>query len=214
MSTGIIVAVIVVIVVVAAVAAVAAQTRRRRLRERFGPEYDRVVEENTSRRKAESELTQRERRVKGLDIRPLDPATRAKYVDQWTGIQERFVDRPKEAVGDAHLVVVKVMTQRGYPTDDGGQVLADLSVEHAQTLDHYRAATTISSQAASGAATTEDLRQAMIHYRVLFRDLLGESVADQPAAGQPATDQEASDPGNGRTVLDEHEDIHQQTPRT
>src|ERR1039457_6680771 len=209
MSTGIIVAVIVVIVVVAAVAAaLIMQARRRRLRARFGPGYDRAVGGNNSRRKAQAGLIQPERRgerrVKGLDIRPLDPATRAKYVDQWTGIQERFVDRPKEAVGDAHLAVVKVMTQRGYPTDDGGQVLADLSVEHAQTLDHYRAASTISGQAASGAATTEDLRQAMIHYRALFQDLLGE----------PAADQEAPDPGNGRTVLDEREYIHQQTPRT
>lgn len=205
MSTGIIVAVVIVIVVVAVVAAaLVTRGRRRRLRERFGPEYDRAVDDNASRRKAESELIQRERRVKGLDIRPLDPATRAKYVDQWTGIQERFVDRPQEAVGDAHLVVIKVMTQRGYPTDEGGQVLADLSVDHAQTLDHYRAASTISGQASSGAATTEDLRQAMIHYRVLFRDLLGEPVADQ----------EAPDPGNGRTVLDEREDIHQTTPRT
>jgi hypothetical protein len=101
------------------------------------------------------------------------------------------------------------MTQRGYPTDDGGQVLADLSVDHAQTLDHYRAASTISGQASSGAATTEDLRQAMIHYRVLFQELLGE-----PAAGPPAADQETPDPGNGGTVLDERDDIHQQTPRT
>lgn len=216
MSTGTIVAVVIVIVVVAIVAAaLVMQARRRRLRERFGPEYDRAVENNASRRKAESELIQRERRVKGLDIRPLDSATRAKYLDQWTGIQERFVDRPKEAVGDAHLAVVKVMTQRGYPTDDDGQVLADLSVDHAQTLDHYRAASTISGQASTGAATTEDLRQAMIHYRVLFRDLLGEPAADQevPDPGHGRTVLEP-DPGHDGTVLDEREDIHQQTPRT
>jgi hypothetical protein len=216
MSTWIIVAVVIVIVVVAVVAAaLVTQARRRRLRERFGPEYDRAVENNASRRKAESELVQRERRVKGLDIRPLDPAIRAKYVDQWTGIQERFVDKPKDAVGDAHLVVVKVMTQRGYPTEDGGQAMADLSVDHAQTLDHYRAASTISGQAASGAATTEDLRQAMIHYRVLFRDLLGEPAADQeaPDPGHDGTVLEP-DPGHDGTVVDEREDIHQQTPRT
>jgi hypothetical protein len=210
MSTGIIVAVIVVIIVVAAVAVVT-QTRRRRLRERFGPEYDRAVEDNTSRRKAESELTQRERRVKGLDIRPLNPVTRAKYIDQWTGIQEQFVDRPQEAVADAQLMVSTVMTERGYPTEDDGQVLADLSVEHAQTLDHYRAASAISDQGASGAATTEDLRQAMIHYRVLFQDLLGEPAADHE---MPAADQEAPDPGHGRTAGDEREEIQPQTPRT
>ena len=211
MSTGIIVAVIVVIIVVAAVAVVIAQTRRRRLRERFGPEYDRAVEDNTSRRKAESELAQRERRVKGLDIRPLDPVTRAKYVHQWTGIQEQFVDRPQEAVANAQLMVGTVMTERGYPTEDDGQVLADLSVEHAQTLDHYRAASAISDQGASGAATTEDLRQAMIHYRVLFRDLLGEPAGDREMS---AADQAAPDSGHGRTAGDERQEIQSQTPRT
>ena len=110
MSTGTIVAVIVVIVVVAAVAvAVISQARRRRLRGRFGPEYDRVVEESDSRRQAESELTQRERRVKDLDIRPLDPASRARYADEWTAIQEQFVDRPQEAVTEAQQLIVKVM---------------------------------------------------------------------------------------------------------
>jgi Tfp pilus assembly protein PilX len=205
MSTGTIVAIIVVILVVAAlVVAVITQMRRRRLRERFGPEYDRVLDETDSRRQAEAELTQRERRVRDLDIRPLDPASRAKYVAQWARIQERFVDRPQEAVADAQLLVVSVMIERGYATEEENQVLADLSVEHAQTLDHYRAASAVSAQAASGAATTEDLRQAMIHYRVLFQDLLGESAADL----------ETADPAGGTTVLDNREDIQQQTPRT
>jgi hypothetical protein len=204
MSTGTIVAIIVVILVVAAcVVAVITQTRRRRLRERFGPEYDRVLDETDSRRKAEAELTHRERRVRSLDIRPLDPASRAKHAAQWTRIQERFVDMPQEAVADAQLLVVTVMTDRGYPTEQEDQVLADLSVEHAQTLDHYRAASAVGAQAAPGSATTEDLRQAMIHYRVLFQDLLGEPAADQ----EP-------DSAAGRTVLDDREDIQQQTPRT
>jgi hypothetical protein len=218
MSTGTIAAVIVVILVVAAVAAVAAaviaRTRRQRLRERFGPEYDRVVEENASRRKAETELTQRERRVKGLDIRPLDPAARAQHADQWTGIQERFVDRPQEAVAEAHLLIVTVMSARGYPTEHQDQVIADLSVEHGQTLDHYRAASAISTQATSGHATTEDRRQAMIHYRVLFRDLLGEPTPGQQVPDRQAPGQEAPDPVNGRTVLGDRDGIPQQTPRT
>jgi hypothetical protein len=198
MTTGTIVAVIVIIVLaVALAAALITKARRRRLRERFGPEYDRVLEETASRKKTEAELTHRQRRVKDLDIQPLDPASRARHADQWQGIQERFVDMPPEAVAEAQLLVVTVMTELGYPTEHEGQVLADLSVEHAEPLDHYRAASAISAQAASGAASTEDLRQAMIHYRVLFEDLLGEP------AGVPA----ASD-------LDERETSQSQTPRT
>jgi hypothetical protein len=235
MSTGTIVAVIVVIVVVAAVAvAVISQARRRRLRGRFGPEYDRVVEESDSRRQAESELTQRERRVKDLDIRPLDPASRARYADEWTAIQEQFVDRPQEAVTEAQQLIVKVMTERGYPTEQEDQVLADLSVEYARTLSHYRAASDINAQAALGTASTEDLRQAMIHYRVLFQDLLGERPSDQdgPVQDGPVEDvsdqvvsdqevpvqevpvQEVADSGNGSAVLDERENIGPRTPRT
>ena len=245
MSTGTIVAVIVVIVVVAAVAvAVISQARRRRLRGRFGPEYDRVVEESDSRRQAESELTQRERRVKDLDIRPLDPASRARYADEWTAIQEQFVDRPQEAVTEAQQLIVKVMTERGYPTEQEDQVLADLSVEYARTLSHYRAASDINAQAALGTASTEDLRQAMIHYRVLFQDLLGERPSDQdvPAQDEPPRDvpvqeasdrevpvqdvpvqdvpdqevpvQDVTDSGNGSAVLDERENIGPRTPRT
>ena len=191
MSTGIIVAVIIIVVfAMAVVAAGITARRRRRLRERFGPEYDRVLEQTASRRKAGAILTQRERRVKGLDIRPLDPATHAKRAVQWGDIQERFVDGPANAVAGAQLLVVTVMTERGYPAEHDGQVLADLSVGHAQTLDHYRAASDISARAASGAASTEELRQAMINYRVLFEDLLGE----------PAGDQEAPDSGLGRTA--------------
>lgn len=205
MTTGTIVAVIVIIVLaVALAAALITQARRRRLRERFGPEYDRVVEETASRRKAEAELTQRQQRVKDLDIRPLDPASRARHADQWRDIQERFVDVPPKAVAEAQLLVVTVMTERGYPTEDEGQVLADLSVEHARPLEHYRAASAISAQAASGAASTEDLRQAMIHYRVLFEDLLGEP-ADVPGAADPDVD---------RVALDERETSQSQTPRT
>jgi Tfp pilus assembly protein PilX len=235
MSTGTIVAVIVIVLIVVALAAVGVtQVRRRRLRERFGPEYDRVVEETDSRRKAEAELTERERRVKGLDIRPLDPATRTRHADQWRDIQERFVDVPPEAVAEAQMLVVTVMTERGYPTEHEGQVLADLSVGHAQTLDSYRAASDISARATSGTASTEDLRQAMIHYRVLFQDLLGEpasvespgvespgvesSGVESPdvesAPVQPAGDQEVSDPRPDTTVLDGRRTSQQHNPGT
>jgi hypothetical protein len=196
MSTGITVLIIVVVViVVAAAAGVIYDMRRRRLRQRFGPEYDRLVEEKGSRTKAEAELVGREKRVKGLDIRPLNPEAQARYTQDWAVIQERFVDAPQEAVADGQRLVMTVMNERGYPTEGSDQVLADLSVEHASVLDHYRAAYDISQTAADGRASTEDLRQAMIHYRSLFRDLLGvdaetgtESAPAEVTPGLPAND--------------------------
>ena len=175
MSTGIVLAIVVAAIVVAALV-VGAMTvmRRRRLQQRFGPEYDRLVGERDSKHKAEAELTGREKRVQGLDIQPLNDSARAGYADQWTSIQEQFVNTPVDAVTAAQALVVAVMSERGYPAEHHDQILADLSVEHASTLDRYRAAEQISASAADGTASTEDLRLAMIHYRALFRDLLGE----------------------------------------
>lgn len=201
MSTGIIVGIVVAVIVVGAVVFGAmAVSRRRRLQQRFGPEYDRLVGESDSRRKAEAELTERERRVQGLDIQPLTDVARASYEGQWTSIQEQFVDAPVDAVSGAQFLVSDVMTERGYPAGHGDQdqVLADLSVEHSDTLDRYRAAEEISRKAAVGTASTEDLRQAMVHYHALFADLLGEP-ADQGsrsavAAGSTSPQFTASDP--------------------
>jgi len=174
MSAGIIAGIVVAVIVIAVVVSgVMAVLRRRRLRHRFGPEYDRVAGERDSRRKAEAELTEREHRVEDLDIQPLTAPARARYAGQWTSIQERFVDAPADAVSGAHLLVAAVMTERGYPAGHDDQVLADLSVEHSGTVDHYRTAGEISQRAAAGTASTEDLRQAMVHYRALFGDLLG-----------------------------------------
>ncbi len=175
MSTGIVIVIVVIAIVVvgAAVAAVMSADRRRRLQQRFGPEYDRVVEERVSRREAEAELSRRERRVSELNIRPLEPSARARYLAEWATIQEQFVDAPQVAVTHAQGLVVAVMNERGYPTEDRDQVLADLSVEHASFLDHYRAASDISERATAGTCSTEDLRQAVIHYRALFQELLG-----------------------------------------
>ena len=190
MSTGAIVAVIIVVIVVAAIlVVVAVANRRRRLRERFGPEYDRAITEHGSRREAEADLTERERHVRELDIRPLSPAARSQYMSEWTAVQEQFVDAPQAAVTGAQTLVSAVMEDRGYPTQPYDQTLADLSVEHASTLDHFRAAHDISQNAAAGAASTEDLRQAMIHYRALFAELLGEPDArlDGRAAAEGIT---------------------------
>ena len=184
MSTGIIVVIIVAVIVVGVLAfGVLGVLRRRRLQQRFGPEYDRLVDERDSRREAEAELTGRERRVEGLDIQPLTDAARAGYAGRWTSIQEQFVDAPADAVSGAQFLVADVMTERGYPAGqhDQDQVLADLSVGHSGTLDRYRAAEEISGKAAAGTASTEDLRQAMVHYRALFTDLLGGPVDSEPA---------------------------------
>jgi hypothetical protein len=189
MSIGIIVVIVVaVIVVLAVVLGVMAVLRRRRLQQRFGPEYDRLVGERDSRREAEAELTGRERRVQGLDIQPLTGVARASYAGRWTSIQEQFVDAPANAVSGAQFLVADVMTERGYPAgqQDQDQVLADLSVGHSGTLDRYRAAEEISVKAAAGAASTEDLRQAMVHYHAMFADLLGGSVDSDPADSEPA----------------------------
>jgi len=188
MSTGAIVAIIVVVIVVAAIVVVmAALNRRHRLQQKFGPEYDRAVTEHGSRREAEAELAGRERHVRELDIRPLSPSARTQYMSEWTAVQEQFVDAPQAAVTGAQTLVSAVMKDRGYPTEPYDQTVADLSVEHASTLEHFRAAHDISRNAAS--ASTEDLRQAMIHYRALFAELLGEPAArpDAGTAGEPVT---------------------------
>jgi Tfp pilus assembly protein PilX len=205
MSAGVIVIIIVVILIVVAVAAIAmGMARRRRLKERFGPEYDRMVAEQQSQRRAEAELASRERRVRSLDIRELSPEARTSYMAQWSGIQERFVDQPTAAVGQAQELVTSVMQDRGYPTEEFDQIAADLSVEHAQTLDHYRAAHTISQSAANGSASTEDLRQAMIHYRAMFGDLLGDDASDTTDQELPgtsaATNPNSSANGTGGTL--------------
>ncbi|MFF3247269.1 hypothetical protein ACFYWY_26915 [Streptomyces sp. NPDC002870] len=177
MSASTLVAIIVPIAVVLIIIAVALWTlsRRRRLRERFGPEYDRTVAEQNSRPAAERELRAREERHDRLDIKELPAEVRHQYADDWSSVQERFVDRPGEAVADADRLVARLMTERGYPTDDGyEQRLADLSVEHGRTLEHYRTAHEINVRSGGGQATTEELRGAMVHYRALFEELLSD----------------------------------------
>jgi hypothetical protein len=205
MSTGIVVVIVVVIIVIALAVGVAAAVRRRRLQEQFGPEYDRLAREHDSKRKAEAELAQRQRRVRKLDIRPLSPEAQRQYAARWMSLQERFVDDPEDAVAQSQTLVAEVMHERGYPTEHRDQVAADLSVEHAKTIGNFRAAEEISQNAVAGTASTEDLRQAMIHYRALFRDLLGDTPEPgeepEPAVPSGATDGEfARGPGRSGQV--------------
>lgn len=191
-GTTVAIIVVVVIVIVALIVAALATARRRRLQQRFGPEYGRVASEQKSQLKAESELASRERRVKSLDIRPLSAQAQAEYAARWATIQEQFVDQPEQSVAQAQDLVHVVMRDRGYPVEGHDQTMADLSVEHAGTLEQYRSAHAISENAAAGQASTEDLRQAMVHYRALFSDLLGQPQDGEPQDGETRA---ASGPG-------------------
>jgi hypothetical protein len=183
---------IVVLVVIGAIAYFArAQARRRGLQQRFGPEYDRAVEKHESTKAAEQELLARKKRHDELDIRPLDPASRERHLTEWRQVQERFVDSPETAVTEADRLVTLVMGERGYPAEGYEQQVVDLSVEHAATIGRYRTAHDISTRAESRQASTEDLRQAMVHYRTLFNELVGtgheESIPTPNGAGRAAT---------------------------
>jgi hypothetical protein len=171
-----------VLVVVAAIWAVMRRQRTAGLRETFGPEYDRTVDETESRRRAESELAARRERREELDIRALTPAARSRYEDRWRHVQMAFVDDPSGALGDADEVVILVMRERGYPMDDFDQRASDLSVDHPEVVQNYRAAHGIALANGQGQATTEDLRQAMVHYRSLFEELLSDDGREMPVA--------------------------------
>lgn len=176
MSTGTTIGVIVAVLVVLAVVAVLLKMylQRKHLRQKFGPEYDRAVERSGNRMAAERELAERERAHAQLELRPLDDRTRESYAQDWTRVQEQFVDAPAEAVGQADRLVTALMAERGYPTEGYEKRMSLLSVEHSRTLEHYRAAHAISRRQDGGEASTEDLRNAMVHYRTLFEDLLGQ----------------------------------------
>jgi len=144
----------------------------RRLQERFGPEYGRSVHDLGSRRKAESELKGREKRVEGLTIVPLTPSEAARFSQTWKDLQGRFVDNPKGAVVQADQLVRELMLKRGYPMGDFERRAADISVDHPQVVEHYRAAQATVVRDERGEADTEELRKAVVHYRALFDELL------------------------------------------
>jgi hypothetical protein len=145
------------------------------LRQKFGPEYDRAVLVHGS--KAEAKLADREKRIEKLNIRDLDPAEHERYSKQWQAVQSRFVDSPKGAVAEADDLVSSVMKVRGYPVSDFDQRAADISVDHPRVVENYRLAHAIALRVGKDAATTEDLRTAMIHYRSLFEELVQVTVA-------------------------------------
>jgi hypothetical protein len=170
----ILIAVIVVIAAVAIVGAYSANSRKKteRLKQQFGPEYERTVGETGEQRAAEKELAARERKRDKLDIVPLSPQAREKYADRWRTVQTTFVDNPSSAVDDADRLVTQVMRERGYPIDDFDQRAADISVDHPTVVENYRAAHSVSLSQQDGDVGTEKQRQAFVHYRALFEKLL------------------------------------------
>lgn len=177
---------IVIVLVVIAVLALAAwatirKRRTRELQRQFGAEYDRVVGERGDRREAEAELAGRRERRESLDIRPLAPDARRRYADRWESTQAKFVDSPQLAVTEADVLVQSVMRDRGYPVEETGQRMELVSVDHPDVMDHFRAANRVAVAARQQRASTEDLREAMVHYRILFETLLRDEERRQTA---------------------------------
>jgi hypothetical protein len=166
------------VLLIALAIAIAYRSRHRheQLQERFGPEYDRTVDEFGKRRKAERELADRADERDELEIRPLTPAARQRYASQWQDVQARFVDAPSASVGEADALVTQVMRERGYPVNDFESQSRLVSVDHPAIVENYRAAHTVYMRDRQGNAETEDLREAVVHYRSLFDELLQEEA--------------------------------------
>jgi hypothetical protein len=166
-----------VVIVVGGIATILYMRKRRtaRLRGQFGgPEYNRAVQEGGNQRRAEAKLEKRAARVESFHIRPLSPADHARFMESWGKVQSRFVDSPGGAVTEADQLMGDVMSMRGYPVSDFEQRAADISVDHPLVMENYRAAHAIAARQKLGQANTEELRQAMIHYRTLFEELVGQ----------------------------------------
>jgi hypothetical protein len=194
MAALIIIIVIVVVVVVALVAVGARKRRTAMLRDHFGPEYDRAVENSDDQRAAEAGLRERERQRAQFEVRPLPEGDRLRFAGEWRDLQERFVDQPAEAAAGADVLVTRVMEARGYPMTDFAAQADLVSVDHPATVEDYRFAHAVQQRSGTGQASTEDLREALLRYRSLFEELLrpegyGAAGATQAraagAAGQP-----------------------------
>lgn len=181
----IVIAVIVLLIVVLLVLIAQIAARRKKtahLKETFGSEYQRAVNETGQQRAAEDELLARQRKREKLDIIPLSRQARDRYATRWQTVQTAFVDNPSSAVRDADELISEVMRERGYPIDDFDQRAADISVDHPDVAENYRAAHRIHLSQREHEIGTEEQRQAFVHYRALFDKLLA-------ADGQPETDQ-------------------------
>jgi hypothetical protein len=187
-NSSLVVGIVVAVAVIIAIALIVRAQRTQKLKSRFGPEYNRAVKETGSAAQAEAKLQKLENRVQRFNIKPLSTEARADFTATWQTIQGRFVDDPRAALTEADRLIQQIMTARGYPVADFEQRAADVSVDHPLVVENYRAGHEISVRHAQGRASTEDMRQAMIHYRTLFAEL-----ADEPELGRsPATNARAA----------------------
>jgi hypothetical protein len=199
----IVIAVVVLIIVVLAVIAGASMMRKKRsdrLREQFGPEYERAVDTAGGQRAAEKELLARERKHNKLDISELTPQSRARYEEAWEATQAGFVDNPAKAVSEADRLVTEVLRERGYPIDDFEQRAADISVDHPKVVEHYRAGHILHLAQERGEIGTEAQREAIVHYRTLFEELLlpDHETRETPNERETPAEREAgTDPTKG-----------------
>ena len=198
MATWVWVVIAIVVVVVVALAAVGARNRRTAaLRDRFGPEYDRAVENSDDRRAAEAGLRAREKQRAQFDVKPLPEDTRLRFADEWRDLQERFLDQPAQAADAADTLVTRVMEARGYPMRDFDAQAELISVDHPDTVENYRLAHAVQQRAQTQQASTEDLREALLRYRSLFSELLGPEGND--AAGGTVDRAQPANSGNGES---------------
>jgi hypothetical protein len=183
----VLIAVVAVVVVAVVVWQALAQRRTGRLKGQFGPEYDRAVGTAESRREGEAELQARQERRQELEIRPLSSAARMRYLEMWQRVQAQFVDDPHIAVASADSLIQSAMAERGYPVEDFDQRAADVSVDHPQVVEDYREGHRLAQASANGDDSTENLRQAMWHYRSLFDELVGPDESWSEADREQAT---------------------------
>ena len=187
---AVIIALVLVLAVAVAIFLIMRERKRaqsRHLQQRFGPEYGRVVSTVGDRERAEAELQAREKRVERLQLVALPAAEAARFAQEWEALQTRFVDNPTGVVGEADRLVRELMLKRGYPMGDFERRAADISVHHPLVVENYRAAQAIAGRNVRGHSSTEDLRKAVVHYRLLFEDLLevgGPRIAEVSAATQ------------------------------
>ncbi len=193
-TTEFLIMALVVVLILGLLAIYARRRRSDQLKSKFGPEYDRAVEDTGGAAKAEHALSEREKRVKSYDLKPLSAEDWRRFQDEWNRVQGLFVDDPTDATSQADDTLNRLMTARGYPDEPFEQRLEDLSVEHAEAVQGYRAAHEVAAKRARGEASTEDMRQAMIGYRGIFDQLAGkppeaakaaEPVTAEPVAAEP-----------------------------
>ena len=192
------------LIVAALVARGARRSRTESLRDKFGNEYDHAIEEHGSRKRAEQDLVERAEQVKKYNIVPLTASDRERFRRDWQKVEQHFLERPTTAVVEADELIADTMRTRGYPMGDFDRHAIDLSVTHPRVLEHYRAGHKVIT-GAPGSATTEDLRQAMLHYRALFDELIDDRIGNDVVSDVPRANEVEATPRRDVRAIDDDE---------